>query len=145
MHKYHFLQKRWHLSLLIILAAFMLYGCEELIQCAIINWHYLPDKELKKATLNLQYAEKIEVGDKWDSFYHVFTVEDSKLPKGITYKTYNRAIIFDGYPKELGTFTFTINLDSSATVGDEDNETTCTETSYRIYTIVVEPLDSRQQ
>ena len=145
MNKNHNLKKRWHLSLLIILTAFMLYGCEELIQCAIINWPHLPDKELKKATQYVLYAERIEIGDKWDSFYHVFTIEDSKLPKGITYKTYDRTIIFDGIPTELGTFTFTINLDSSKTVGDADNETTCTESSFRTYTIVVEPLDSRQQ
>jgi hypothetical protein len=138
-------------NIILLLFAFSLSSCSELIECIISVKPVLQNKQLALAYNGQGYEDFItgEVrNDSRDDYYGYFFTVDGNLPPGISYNQAGRRIVFFGIPSQIGTYTFKIIMtieppevyDNPYDEIDENGDGLClgNDTTSKTYSITVQ-------
>ena len=120
--------KKWnknHLKTVALLLdfaiSFSLYNCEAALNCLTgLKPPELPPKELKIGYLEQAYFEElipyVPQNPNAEIYYWDFEIE-GQLPKGIDVYLGSGRIVFEGVPKEVGTYNLKISLEVDSVDG----------------------------
>ena len=98
---------------ILILTFFVLFGCQDIIECVINTHPILPNSNFQSGRVDHFYSDSIRAEIKNnandDGFFYYFSIEGA-LPEGLDFYVEHRTLIIEGVPLDRGRFHFIVRL-----------------------------------
>ncbi len=140
--------KHHYTALFLLVSLFTFSGCEDIVDCIINVRPELRNDDLDRAYLDEYYFDAVTAeikNEPNDNDYDYYFSVSGRVPRGIDVIYERRRVVFEGVPREKGTYTIKVSLEVEALNGyyydDFGNERyddpLCSDNTSKTYTLVV--------
>jgi len=131
-----------HLPLLLVFSFFMLFGCDNILDCVTNKRPQIHDANFRDGKIGVYYYQEVTTeikNEPRDNDYEYYYELYGELPDGIQMFVNYRTVSFEGTPEVSGRFVFSLGLFVDPPLNDDGfEEVMCSEYTSKDFSIYIE-------